>query len=519
MSPTNQNAAHSLKGAEETLPSTTKAWKEDIQINGLTKSSLKSVSPKSGSKATLAQFYMLKTLCLPTATRHQLRRDLHLHIKPDALAKAKALLKGSALWAEYESSFDSAARSEGLFGLVQLYQRRCNDRLRGDFKPDLPRGRLRYTPEASSSTATGRRVGYEEAGSSGSVASTAESAFTSAMSDVSVDALAKKLEVEDEEIVNFALVLFLNALVRATPAEDVHGDWWPCRSAFRAPNKEHKAYEAAVDGVFRVEGATTDQNAKQYVLRTKYQALRHGAGQSADFAKDAPRLGTPAGKKTVSGSGVPHSPRKSTARGNGRGGDKRRDAGTRGTSGLTPSTALPTRTRPIPARPSKSGNSGNSGVPAEEAVSSVPAQPSHDSSKLQNTRNITVILEVKRASRANEKRLWRQNVLIQEAAQMAAWIAEVPMLLGQKPNQNREYRRLLLSQDQREIFVTIATYTEEYINYIMNSVDRPVYRKALLRPDSFLRMRSYGSFCVDQLEHMQLLAELLIALSYQNYVI
>ncbi|XWW97672.1 hypothetical protein V2A60_005658 [Cordyceps javanica] len=499
MSPTNQNAAHSPEEAEETLPSTAKAWKEDIQINGLTKSSLKSVSPKSGSKVTLAQFYMLKTLYLPLDTRLQLRRDLRLRISRDALAKAKALLKGSALWAEYESSFDSAARSEGLFGLVQLYQRRCTDSLRGDFKPvDLPLGRLRYTPEASSSTATGRRAGDEEAGSSGSVASTAESAFTSAISVVSVDALAKKLEVEDEEIVNFALVLFLNALVRATPAKDVHGDWWPCRSAFRVLNRGKKAYTAAVDGVFRVEGAATDL---------------------ADFAKDAPRLGTPAGKKTVSGSGALHSPRKSTARGNGRGGDKRGNAGARGTSSLTPSTALPTRTRPIPAGPSNSGSSGNSGAPAKEAVSSVPAQPYHNSAGPRDTRNITVILEVKRASRANEKEAWRQKVLIQEAAQMAAWIAEVPTLLGQEADEKGEYRRLLLSQDQREIFVTIATYTGEYINYIMNSVDRPVYRKALLRPDCFLRMQPYGSFRVDKLEHMQQLAELLIALSYQNYVI
>ncbi len=43
---------------------------------------------------------------------------------------------------------------------------------------------------------------------------------------------------------------------------------------------------------------------------------------------------------------------------------------------------------------------------------------------------MTIIAEVKRMARADANASLRQKILIQESAQMAAWIADVPMLLG-----------------------------------------------------------------------------------------
>ncbi|KAM0665324.1 hypothetical protein ACQRIT_006181 [Beauveria bassiana] len=127
-------------------------------------------------------------------------------------------------------------------------------------------------------------------------------------------------------------------------------------------------------------------------------------------------------------------------------------------------------------------------------------------------------MEVKRKSRSNTEN-WCVDIFYQEAAEMAAWIAEVPMLLDQKPDHNGTYRRLLLSQDQREVYVTIATYTEKYISYILHSVDQPAYAEGTLTADDFLRMYPYGPFRVDVIQDMEQLARVLIALSYQNFII
>ncbi|KAM3526471.1 hypothetical protein MY4038_006832 [Beauveria bassiana] len=127
-------------------------------------------------------------------------------------------------------------------------------------------------------------------------------------------------------------------------------------------------------------------------------------------------------------------------------------------------------------------------------------------------------MEVKRNSRSNTEN-WCVEIFYQEAAEMAAWIADVPMLLDQKPDHNGTYRRILLSQDQREVYVTIATYTEKYISYILHSVNKPAYAQGTLTTDDFLRMYPYGPFRVDVRKEMEQLAQVLIALSYQNFVI
>ncbi|OAA74173.1 hypothetical protein ISF_01074 [Cordyceps fumosorosea ARSEF 2679] len=414
------------------------AWKQYMSQQDHKNYSLTNINPKSASESTVEQFYTLKVLWMRLYSRNRLRRDLR--IDEDSLSKAEAFLEDSSSWGGYKAACgNETLMSDGLFGLVQLYHRRC-----ADGQADIPyRQHLKFPWE--------RRPAGGEEGAGGPPSLPTESSSISTLSEVTVDATAARWQVEDEEIVNVAFVLFLNALVRATPEEDVTGDWWPCRSSFCIPNsasKAHKAYKALVDGMFRVDGASPEQIMEQARFREEFQRLRARAGLPAEATA----------KERAAGSAK-----------------SQRNAAPRG--GYKHKAAIP------------------------------------------NTKTITAIIEVKPMARAHYHHSWREQILVQEAAQMAAWIGVIPALLGQKPDKNGKFRRLLFSQDQREVFVTIATYTKEYIHYIMNSIDKPAYQEALLGPECFLHMQPYGPFRVDNVEHMAMLAPLLVALSYQNFVI
>lgn len=67
---------------------------------------------------------------------------------------------------------------------------------------------------------------------------------------------------------------------------------------------------------------------------------------------------------------------------------------------------------------------------------------------------------------------------------------------------NFVYRRLLLSQDRHEIYLTIAEYDSNYIDYLRGN------QRGLL---SFLAMNEFGPWdCFDHL-HIESLAEILVA--------
>ncbi|OAA52130.1 hypothetical protein ISF_09294 [Cordyceps fumosorosea ARSEF 2679] len=134
-----------------------------------------------------------------------------------------------------------------------------------------------------------------------------------------------------------------------------------------------------------------------------------------------------------------------------------------------------------------------------------------------------IVVEVKPPSR----HMSEMNVNMQESAPMAAWIAEYPQLdkqippkraaLGKrkgtasgpgplpepegmnpaggkkvaerkmptaKKEPRRQYRRVLISQNRREVFITIGSYDEAYIDYIKNVNQTE---------DTFLTMQRYGT--------------------------
>ncbi|OAA74687.1 hypothetical protein LEL_08268 [Akanthomyces lecanii RCEF 1005] len=73
----------------------------------------------------------------------------------------------------------------------------------------------------------------------------------------------------------------------------------------------------------------------------------------------------------------------------------------------------------------------NEGVANEGAAQETESRSRDDSLPApQKTSSMTIIAEVKRMARADANASLRQKILIQESAQMAAWIAAVPMLLG-----------------------------------------------------------------------------------------
>ncbi|KAK5994475.1 hypothetical protein PT974_04950 [Cladobotryum mycophilum] len=83
--------------------------------------------------------------------------------------------------------------------------------------------------------------------------------------------------------------------------------------------------------------------------------------------------------------------------------------------------------------------------------------------KLEEECPTLAIVEVKPKKRADI----RKSVQIQEGAEMAAWISSKPTS-GVLPSltESHLYRRVILSQDFDEIFVTIAEYDDQYVKYI-----------------------------------------------------
>ncbi|QSS52321.1 hypothetical protein I7I53_07923 [Histoplasma capsulatum var. duboisii H88] len=86
----------------------------------------------------------------------------------------------------------------------------------------------------------------------------------------------------------------------------------------------------------------------------------------------------------------------------------------------------------------------------------------------------------------------------QESAQMAAWIRSEP----DQPTQDGRYRRLMISQDRHEIFLIIAEYGDNYINYI--TVGDPT-------KSPLLTMWQIGPFQPTAMNHIRLLGACLQA--------
>lgn len=154
--------------------------------------------------------------------------------------------------------------------------------------------------------------------------------------------------------------------------------------------------------------------------------------------------------------------------------------------------------------------------------------------RLEGDKEVKIIMEVKASSRHKGG----MAVDMQESAQMAAWIAATtpqPAFGDKKareaPLPSRSYRcnssptprayfvlynranmairRAIISQNRRQIWITLGTYDDDYIEYISG-------RDTKASKDPFLTMTRYGPFSILDNDHIKVLCHILLALSVQG---
>ena len=73
-----------------------------------------------------------------------------------------------------------------------------------------------------------------------------------------------------------------------------------------------------------------------------------------------------------------------------------------------------------------------------------------------------------------------------------------------------KYRRLLVSQDYNEIYLTVAEFGSDYKDYILNRNQKSDTKKP------FMTMHQYGPWRTSKQTHMQHLGWLLLAFTLQQ---
>ncbi|KEZ46422.1 hypothetical protein SAPIO_CDS0745 [Scedosporium apiospermum] len=128
--------------------------------------------------------------------------------------------------------------------------------------------------------------------------------------------------------------------------------------------------------------------------------------------------------------------------------------------------------------------------------------------RMRKGREVKAIAEVKPYLRHQKK---YNDVRMQEAAQMAAWICTNPPanLDELRANKKKKATRLLISQDRHEIYVNFATFGAAYVDYIRGS---PSFDET----EAFLTIQETGPYNVDNHKHMRNLATLMYAFTLQE---
>ncbi|EEP77192.1 predicted protein [Uncinocarpus reesii 1704] len=95
---------------------------------------------------------------------------------------------------------------------------------------------------------------------------------------------------------------------------------------------------------------------------------------------------------------------------------------------------------------------------------------------------------------------------MQESAQMAAWINSQP----DNKTKSGKYQRLMISQDNRDCFLIIAEYDQDYVDYILQN---EVGKKKIKKP--FMSMQEYGPFQPGAPGHIKHLCYAILAFTQQ----
>lgn len=268
-----------------TIPSTSTQWQNLARLYGLSGSTIFDFKEyHSASKIEVKQFLHLRALCIsrPALRLVQYRQTW---LAQGYYSKARSLLKSSGPWQSYLDSFTKTKEElfdepfpelGGIFPLVRFNQLNTENCKKEDFVPKVTpaayRTRSKYMDRKRNllrtpGTPTHIRKAHSEIpdpfqtpvrGVEEMLLSNGPSLYSqkSARSDIPeyISPITKETTVqfpasEDEQIVNMALVDFLNAVTRhfVTCA-----DWTPHRKWFRVASEANgKAYEARVDGCLR----------------------------------------------------------------------------------------------------------------------------------------------------------------------------------------------------------------------------------------------------------------------------
>ncbi|CAH0038854.1 unnamed protein product, partial [Clonostachys rhizophaga] len=116
------------------------------------------------------------------------------------------------------------------------------------------------------------------------------------------------------------------------------------------------------------------------------------------------------------------------------------------------------------------------------------------------TKEPKIIVEVKPFLREPIPAVYAK-IRMQETAQMAAWIAMHP-----PPLSHTMHRRLLVSQDREDIYLIVATFNDDYVQYISHRNSTPSKSTK-----SFLVMQEYGPFSVYNHDLMSQLGRTMLA--------
>ncbi|CAG8359254.1 unnamed protein product [Penicillium salamii] len=120
-----------------------------------------------------------------------------------------------------------------------------------------------------------------------------------------------------------------------------------------------------------------------------------------------------------------------------------------------------------------------------------------------HNREVFAVVGVKAMTRDRKK---HPEVLWQEAAEMVAWIMN--------DANSRECpleQRIIVSQANSEIYITMANYDQDYLDYLQGQSD-PRRNDS---PESFLRMTEYGPWRIDNRSNMHHLAQAIMAFCLQ----
>lgn len=433
------------------LPNDYNSWIKLVRTSKLQNDSLFTLlKVNSGSEFTLPQFLMLRVFYKPMKEYNSLESLFNntkdRAVTADIWTNTGTFLEQFTDFQEYLKAIEEGRDAKGSFAMTRLYQRRCAE-LKDEFCPDVDRQKVelpdrrvtRGYARALKQTDTSPSLKPAKASAFGTKIDGLSSQFEGlsvnetdpktpkSSSDPSGDGNPKSdpagvgkkymltplpkggdpmpavIEdqaykfIEDEQIVNFALLLLVDALV--IECKDATGDWSPYRAPFEACDRlGEKVYQACVDGLYRQKKKKDSEGAD----------------------------------------------------------------------------------------------------PKKEELEA------------------DMIIEVKPHSRREPPTADTMAVNMQESAQMAAWISKVN-IPGQEDGKHTVYRRVLISQNRRQIFVTIAKYDQAYVDYIKGNT---VLGEEHEGPDGpFLTMERHGPYDITNWEEMRWISHMLLALSIQGRIL